>query len=133
MSAKPTVMYKDIQGVVVGRPCYVLSINHPSPYVTGGDVWAVTSNVLSHDRNSGKVETLNTIYVPESETEQMISGLLQEPRGFSESRMFVQALALNAKVTLSADKSKVYVYPVSGGLIACPVEHVDGDIAPWCD
>lgn len=66
-SDKPTVRYKAVDNLAVGRHAYVLPVDHPSPYVSN-QTWAKTSEVLAIRPGGPNAlgptfETLNTIYV----------------------------------------------------------------------
>lgn len=64
---KPTVHYRGA-AVVIAERAYLVPIDHQN-HVDGQDVMnevpCRTSYVLSHDEATGRIETENTIYVPE--------------------------------------------------------------------
>ncbi len=66
MPIKTVVHYlKDsLQPVRIGSPAFLRPIDHTSPYVSNQGI-ARTSNVVAHDPITGRVETLNSIYLPE--------------------------------------------------------------------
>lgn len=69
MSNKPTCYYKFrvSKSVGIGLTCRLFVENHPHlgdiPY--GRRIY--TSNVVDFDPATGRIETLNTIYLPENE------------------------------------------------------------------
>jgi len=64
---KPTVRYHKNSLVFMGlnNSAYLLPIDHPSERVS--NTCAVqTSNVISFDEATGRLETQNTVYIPEA-------------------------------------------------------------------
>lgn len=62
--SKPTVRYSDL----LHRPtelgsASLIPIDHPRSHLNGKVVF--TSGVLSFDEDTGRIETFNTVYVPE--------------------------------------------------------------------
>lgn len=74
---KPTVRYVPIVGhsIRVWQSAYVTPLDHPGNVYDGtfdaisNHYPATTSRVLSHDADTGRFETLNTIYIPETTNE----------------------------------------------------------------
>jgi len=66
---KPTVHYRGVPYVVANH-AWLTPIDHPN-HVEGQDVSNMknvrTSTVLSYDTVTGRIETLNTVYMPEKE------------------------------------------------------------------
>lgn len=63
---KPIVRYTPIPDhdfIEAGYRALVLPVDHPSPYVSNTRSVS-TSRVLSHNKDTGEFETLNTIYKP---------------------------------------------------------------------
>lgn len=67
---KPTVHYRGEAHVVLNR-AWLVPIDHPN-HLEGHDVINTTtirtSTIVSHDQETGRIETQNTIYVPEDKT-----------------------------------------------------------------
>lgn len=61
MTDKPVVRYSALIYCEVGKPALVKPINHPSASVFNTKD-ALTSNVISYDKNTGAFETRNTRY-----------------------------------------------------------------------
>ena len=67
---KPTVHYKPVGKISVGNGAFVIPLDHPGN-INDGHPWdsikngstAYTSPVISHDEQTGRFETRNTIYV----------------------------------------------------------------------
>lgn len=68
--AKPVVYYnKDKASFVsIGKSAMVYPLNHSSNRVSNRSV-CMTSDVVSHNENTGLFETLNSVYVPITKTE----------------------------------------------------------------
>lgn len=68
---KPVVNYRpnEYQHIVVGRPATVWPENHPSYLVTNGRMCYTT--VVERLDADGEFETMNTIYRPIKETENV--------------------------------------------------------------
>lgn len=71
MNTKPIVRYV-IEGparpmfIKVGESAVICPLAHPSSYVTGdGSTFVRTSRVLAYNEKTGRLETENTIYIPE--------------------------------------------------------------------
>ena len=67
MNMKPTVHYKG-SAVVIGSRALLHPVDHPNHLPdhrvsNTHEVW--TSTVLEHDEATGRIETKNTIYMPE--------------------------------------------------------------------
>lgn len=52
----------------VGYPAALKPINHPDSEHVSNTTYVLTSLVVAYDSESGQVETLNTMYVPERGT-----------------------------------------------------------------
>lgn len=51
--------------IFIGHPCFLFPVDHPdSERVTNLNM-VRTSNVVSYDVSTGRIETENTIYIPE--------------------------------------------------------------------
>lgn len=62
---KPTVRYFNLNGEVrVGLPTYFCTEGHPSTDRVTPGRQVTTSNVVSYDPATGRIETQNTIYLP---------------------------------------------------------------------
>jgi len=59
---KPTVRYEKLYAAVVGHRGSLIPVDHPRGHLNGD--WVNTSRVLSYDEETGRIETLNTVYVP---------------------------------------------------------------------
>ena len=62
---KPIVNYKpsNIDFIQVGYRATVIPTNHPSDLVSNTKI-ALTTEVISYNKETGEFETLNTIYKP---------------------------------------------------------------------
>jgi hypothetical protein len=60
---KPVVRYRGM-ALPYRTSALLESINHPTAH-NGGLHVSITSKVLSWDRGTGRIETLNTVYLPE--------------------------------------------------------------------
>lgn len=65
---KPIVHYSWLRGAHVGYPAHLTPIDHPN-HIEGHDVsntrMVSTSKVIAYDEITGRIETQNTIYMPE--------------------------------------------------------------------
>lgn len=63
---KPTVQYRGEALEFGHKKARITPIDHPNPdgLVTNGEP-AITSTIISWDRDSGRIETRNTIYIKE--------------------------------------------------------------------
>jgi hypothetical protein len=63
---KPTVKYKKEEGVLflLEGGAYLYPIDHPSEHVSNTK-GVLTSQVMAHDKDTGRIETRNTVYLPE--------------------------------------------------------------------
>ncbi len=59
--SKPVILYRCPPVVNVGGRAFLTKTNHYSDWSRG----MVTSTVLSFDEGTGRIETQNTIYLPE--------------------------------------------------------------------
>lgn len=66
---KPTVLYipTKFDYIEINQQALIIPINHPSPLVSNTR-YTRTSTVLSHDKDTGKFETINTLYEPVNDT-----------------------------------------------------------------
>lgn len=68
MATKPTVLYRG-EAHVSSSGAWLMPVDHPN-HLEGHDVSnrepVRTSKVLSHDETTGRIETANTIYMPEA-------------------------------------------------------------------
>lgn len=62
--SKPTVLYKDLLHVVVGSSAFLTPIDHPATDRVSNTGPVQTSRVESYDKETGRIETRNTIYLP---------------------------------------------------------------------
>lgn len=63
---KPTVHYRGEAHFLFGL-AYLTPVDHPNHLVghaVSNNVQVVTSRVIEHDAETGRIETRNTIYVP---------------------------------------------------------------------
>ena len=63
MHSKQVVHYIDLIRCEVGLRATLIPVDHPSNLVVNGER-SITSMVLSYDRETGIIETMNTIYKP---------------------------------------------------------------------
>lgn len=62
---KKTVHYDKNKGVTVFMNKAVLTpIDHPDSERVSNTMEVITSNVISWDEESGRIETMNTVYIP---------------------------------------------------------------------
>jgi hypothetical protein len=61
LSTKPTILYRG-DPFIAGTRAYLEKTNRYSDWSEG----AITSTVLSFDKSTGRIETLNSIYTPET-------------------------------------------------------------------
>lgn len=62
---KRVVRYDKARGItVMGGRAFLHPLDHDSPLVSNTTV-AMTSRVVAHDLQSGRIETENTVYIPE--------------------------------------------------------------------
>ena len=63
---KKTVRYSGEKpvGVVVGQSTYLTPVDHPDTLNVSNNKLVRTSRVVAFDEATGRVETLNTIYIP---------------------------------------------------------------------
>lgn len=65
--SKPTVHYQTLLFVKVGSFALLYPVDHPNhlpEHKVSNNQEVTTSKVLSYDDQTGRIETLNTIYVP---------------------------------------------------------------------
>jgi hypothetical protein len=62
--SKPRVKYSSLVYAEVGHCALLRPIDHPSYFVSNEKV-ARTSKVLSYNRDTGRIETENTVYIPQ--------------------------------------------------------------------
>lgn len=61
---KPIVRYVElVEEPEIGGQAVLVPADHPRSELNWKDVW--TSRVESYDQDTGRIETLNTIYLPE--------------------------------------------------------------------
>lgn len=66
MKEKPIVHYRTYETYIrVGLSAYVYPVDHYATDRVSNESIAITSVVLSYDKDTGIFETLNTIYKPE--------------------------------------------------------------------
>lgn len=60
---KQVVKYRPYKlgSIGVDQRAVVIAVNHPDPFILPGEVVS-TSRVIAYEKESGKFETLNTIY-----------------------------------------------------------------------
>ena len=67
---KPVVRYRGTATAAIGRSAFLHPIDHPN-HLRGHDVSNTrvvrTSAVIDFDAETGRIETMNTIYLPEAQ------------------------------------------------------------------
>ena len=67
-TGKPIAHYYELSYVELGHYACLRSNDHhrlPPSSSVGKDKWIYTSRVVSHDPETGRIETKNTVYLPE--------------------------------------------------------------------
>lgn len=64
MRTKPVVYYKGGYAIFCGR-AVLHPLDHPDTVNVSNTKQVITSRVLSHDPVSGRVETQNSVYIPQ--------------------------------------------------------------------
>lgn len=69
---KKVVEYSSAQRIIPGLSAFVVAVNHPDEArVTNGEL-VITSTVTAYDETTGIFETLNTVYVPQGTTDEVL-------------------------------------------------------------
>lgn len=79
---KPVVRYRG-EAMVIHGHAFLLPVDHPNhlegQYVSN-EATVRTSQVIDHDPKTGRIETKNTIYVPDGSGTQIATGEANENR-----------------------------------------------------